>query len=179
MNCEPSFRGSASCHPSLQGRQYTTFLMPLRLAALAQGALVVVALLLALPARAAAHDIPFDVTVHGYVKPEGQRLRVIVRAPLAAMRDVDYPTRGPGLLDLSRADPVLRDAATLWLADNIAVYEGDTRLGYPRVVEVRASIAGDRSFGSYEDALAHVNGPRLPPAAEFFWNQGLLDVLFE
>jgi len=136
-------------------------------------------LLLVFPVAVAGHDIPFDVTIQAFVKPEGHRLRLLVRAPLAAMRDLDYPTRGPGLLDLTRADAVLRDAATLWLADNIAVYEGDTRLAYPTVVAVRASIAGDKSFGSYEDAVGHVTGPRLPPEMEFIWTQGLLDVLFE
>jgi hypothetical protein len=136
-------------------------------------------LLLLVPRAAAGHDIPFDVTVQAFVRPAGQTLRLVVRAPLAAMRDLDYPTRGPGLLDLSRSDTVLRDAATLWLADNIAVYEGDTRLPYPKVVAVRASIAGDKSFATFEQAVAHVMGPRLPNDMEFVWNQGLVDVLFE
>ena len=50
---------------------------------------------------------------------------------------------------------------------------------YPRVVEVRASLPSDKSFASYEEALAHVTGPRLPDNTELYWNQGLLDVLFE
>src|SRR5436305_129157 len=54
-------------------------------------------------AAVAAHDIPNDVTVQALVRPEGQRLRVLVRAPLQAMRDMDYPKpRGatnPDLLD--------------------------------------------------------------------------------
>jgi hypothetical protein len=136
-------------------------------------------LLLVFAAHAAAHDIPFDVTIQAYARPEGHRLRLLVRAPLAAMRDLDYPTRGPGRLDLSRADAALRDAATLWLADNIAVFEDDARLPYPTVAAVRASIAGDKSFLSYEAALAHVTGARLPGDMDFVWNQGLLDVLFE
>jgi hypothetical protein len=120
--------------------------------------------------------------VQAFAKPEGHRLRLLVRAPLAAMRDLDYPRRGPGLLDLSRGDAVasvLRDAAALWLGDNITVFEGDTRLPYPTVAAVRASIAGDKSFSSYEEALAHVTGPPLNSDTEFIWNQGLLDVLFE
>src|SRR5207247_4268838 len=55
-----------------------------------------------------AHDIPNDVTVQAFVKPDGQTLRLLVRVPLLAMRDMDYPKR-PGstnaeLVDLSRAD---------------------------------------------------------------------------
>ena len=128
------------------------------------------------------HDIPNDVTIQMFVKPEGQVLRLLVRVPLAAMRDMDYPKRGAsnsGLLDVSRAERTLRDAATLWIADEIAVYEGDTQLAYPRVAAVRASLQSDRSFESYEQALAHVTGPRLPDTTEFPWSQGLLDVLFE
>src|SRR5207245_1577988 len=34
-------------------------------------------------------------------------------------------------------------------------------------------------FASYEQALAHLTGPRLPNNTEFIRPQGLLDVLFE
>jgi hypothetical protein len=134
-------------------------------------------------ARLAAHEIPNDVTVQTFIKPEAQRLRLLIRVPLAAMRDIDFP-KPPGstnsdLLDLSRADRTLRDAGTLWLADFIDVYEEDERLPYPTVAGVRASLISDRSFTSYDDALAHVTGPKLPAATEFQWSQGLLDVLFE
>ncbi len=145
------------------------------------------AILLALLAAAvsaplAAHDIPNDVTVQTYFRPEGQRLRVVIRVPLAAMRDLDYPRRGPatlGLLDLARADSTLRDAATLWIADFVDVYENDRKLPYPTVAAVRASLQSDASFASYEQALAHVTGPPLPPDTEFVWTQGFLDILLE
>jgi hypothetical protein len=127
----------------------------------------------------AAHDIPNDVTVQVFVKPDGARLRLLVRAPLRACRDVDFPKRGPGYLDLARADASLRDAATQWVSDAILVYEGDSALPKPRVVEARVSLESDKSFASYEEALAHVTGARLPDDTELYWNQGLLDVLFE
>ena len=97
------------------------------------------------------------------------------------MRDMDYPSplRGSGLVDLSKADPTLRDAATLWVADEIELYEGDTRLAYPRVAEVRAALPSDRSFVSYDEALAHLTGPRLPDTTQFLWTQGMLDMLLE
>jgi hypothetical protein len=95
-----------------------------------------------------AHDIPNDVTVQAFLKPEGSTLRLLVRVPLLAMRDMDYP-KPPGgtnadLLDLPRADQTLRDAATLWVADDVSVYEEGVKLAYPRVVEVRASLPADR-----------------------------------
>ncbi|HEV2666396.1 MAG TPA: HupE/UreJ family protein [Blastocatellia bacterium] len=139
----------------------------------------VLALIFALPFSASAHDIPNDVTVQVFVKPDGERLHLLVRAPLRACRDVDFPKRGPGYLDLARADGSLRDAATQWISDAIQIYEGDRALPDPRVVETRVSLESDRSFASYEEALAHVRGARLPDDTEIYWNQGLLDVLFE
>ena len=131
----------------------------------------------------AGHEIPNDVTVQTFVKPEGQRLRFMVRVPLSAMRDMDYPKpRGAttaDLMDLGRAESTLRDAATLWISDYLELYENDERLPSPAVVSVRAALPSDKSFASYEDALAHLTGPPLPSETEFSWSQGLLDVLFE
>jgi hypothetical protein len=144
-----------------------------------------VALLLLAPLAAApsAHDIPNDVTVQTFLKPEGQRLRLLVRVPLQAMRDMDFPkprgTRNADLLDLARAEPTLRDAATLWVSDYLDLYENGAKLGPPRVVSVRAALQSDKSFASYDEALAHLTGAGLPETTEFFWSQGLLDVLFE
>src|SRR5712672_1799346 len=137
------------------------------------------ALIAVVPMRAAAHDSPTDVRVSAFVKPDGQRLSLLIRVPMKAMREVDYPRRGAGLLDLARADAALRNAATLWIADNIELYENDTRLEPPRLVEARVSLESDKSFASYEQALAHVTGPRLPGSMELYWEQGLLDVLLD
>ena len=140
---------------------------------------VTVLLFLLLPAAAAAHDIPASVVVHAFVRPEGQRLHLLIRVPMAAMRDVEFPLREGGLLDLPRAAQPLRDAAALWLSKDLALYEGDTPLGAPRIVAARASLPSDRSFVTYETALANVTGPPLPDATSLYWNQALLDVLFE
>src|SRR5262245_24811880 len=139
----------------------------------------VLALIFALPFGASAHDIPNDVTVQVFIKPEGERLRLLVRAPLRACRDVDFPKRGPGYLDLARADASLHDAATLWISDALQLYEGDRRIPNTRVVETRVSLESDKSFASYEEALAHVTGAKLPVETEIYWNQAMLDVLFE
>ncbi len=140
-------------------------------------------LMLAGSALLSAHDIPNDVTVQTFVKPDGNRLRLVVRVPLGAMRDMDYPkprgTTRADLMDLGRAESTLRDAATLWIGDFLDVYENDEPLGKPQVAAVRARLQSDRSFTSYEEALAHVTGPPLPAETEFVWSQGLLDVLFE
>src|SRR5438046_9234768 len=90
--------------------------------------------LLLIPAAVAAHDIPASLVVQAFVRPQGDRLRLLVRVPLGAMRDVVFPLKGDGLLDLARADRPLRDAATLWIARVLAVYDGDTPLVPPSVV---------------------------------------------
>lgn len=133
----------------------------------------------AFPAGSPAHEIPNDITIQAFVKPEGQRLRLLVRVPLGAMRDMAFPLYGPGYLDLARADAELRNAAMLWIGNEVAVYENGARLAKPEVVAVRASIPSDRSFGSYDDALAHVTGPRLPDHTPLYWQQALFDVLLE
>ena len=130
-------------------------------------------------ARLSAHDIPRDVTVQAFAKPEGQTLRLLMRVPLKAIMDIEFPRRERDYVDLSRVDQALRDAATVWLSNKIEIYEGDTLLENPRIVSTRMSLESDRSFGAYEDALAHVTGPTLPADTTIFWEQGLLDVLFE
>src|SRR3981081_4193047 len=90
-----------------------------------------------LPGRpgAFAHDIPADVKITAFVKPLDHRLELLIRVPLAAMIEVDFPRRGPGYLDLARADQAPRGAAKLYLTDNITVYENGAPLPTPRVVQ--------------------------------------------
>ncbi|HME09636.1 MAG TPA: hypothetical protein VKG25_21435, partial [Bryobacteraceae bacterium] len=126
-----------------------------------------------------AHDIPNDVTAQVFVKPAGRQMQLLIRVPLKAMRDIEFPKRGPGYLDLSRVDALLDDAAMLWISGDISIYEGDTRLPKPKLVRTQISLESDKSFTSFETALAHVMGPRLPVETNVFWNQPLLDVLFE
>src|SRR5258708_764102 len=99
-----------------------------------------------------------------------------MRVPLAAMLAVEFPPRGPGYLDLARADEALRKAARI-LADRIIVHENDLALPMPQIVQARVSLASDRSFAAYGPARAHLAEPRLADDSEFYWNQQLLDVL--
>ena len=122
---------------------------------------VALALVALAPGSAFAHDVPNDVTVLAFVKPEEQRLRLLVRVPLEAMRDIEFPQRGPGYLDLTRAEPWLRDAASMWIAENVELYEDETRLRSPRLVAVLASVA----FGSVFRVLRPGPGTRHGPAA--------------
>ena len=73
--------------------------------------LVVAALILSTTAPVRAHDIPADVLVNMFVKPEGNRLRLLVRVPLGAMRDMNLPLYGPSYLKLPAPEAAIRDAA--------------------------------------------------------------------
>jgi hypothetical protein len=142
-------------------------------------AAIAVVLLVAASARVVAHDIPNDVIVQAFLEPEGARARLLVRVPLQAIRDIDIPQRGPGYLDLTRAEDALRTGATIWIAQSVALYEEDVRLGEPQLVAVRVSLPSDTSFREYETALVHMTGAPLPSDTDLYWEQGMLDAWLE
>ena len=127
-----------------------------------------------------AHEVPNEVTVQAFVRPQGQTLTLVMRAPLKSMRDIDIPTAANGFLDFSRIDKALNDAAVLWIRDFVEVYENGQRLTTPRITATRATLPGDHSFETYDQAMAYITtGPRLGPETQIYWEQGLLDVVFE
>src|SRR5262245_27754469 len=89
---------------------------------------LLLAALTVLAAPAFAHFIPRDITVQAFVKPEGQTLRVLMRVPVKGIEDIEVPRREQDYVDLTRIDPTLRDAARVFLLDNLKLYEGDTLL---------------------------------------------------
>lgn len=133
---------------------------------------------LALLRAAHAHEVPSDVTVRLLVRPDGDRAVVLVRAPLEAMQDIVFPTFGPGYLDVPNAAPQLRNAAQVWLLDNLELYEGERRVPLS-IVGVRASIPSDRAFAEFDTALAHFNDAPLAAGLDLPWQQALLDVHLE
>ncbi len=135
--------------------------------------------LVATPTSLDAHEVPASVAVQVYVRPEGSRLRLLVRAPLNAMRDLTFPLRGPGYLDFTRLGTQPRDAARLWIADYLRVFENDRELPEETIVATRLALPSDRSFVSYDSALAGILGPPLPADTEIMWDQLRLDVLLE
>lgn len=142
-------------------------------------AVVVALVLLASSASALVpHEIPAEVTVRGFVAPEGDVLRFFVRVPLEAMRDFTFPVRGPGFLDLERAGPSLRDAAILWVGDYVEFFEDGRSLGPESLVSVRISLPSDPSFRSLPTARALISGPALPSSTDLPWQQAMLDAEF-
>ncbi len=143
-------------------------------------AFTLVTLLLALSSSAFAAGITDELTIRAFVKPDGERLHLLLRVPLKALSGIDFPLRGAnGEPDLSRIDGVLPSAARWWIAENIELYEGDTRLATPEVVETRVALPSDNSFASYGEAWAHVTGARLAHDTQVFRDQAMLDILFD
>jgi hypothetical protein len=135
------------------------------------------AMVLGVRSVAHAHDIPGRVSVLAYVQPQDDRLLVLVRVPLEALTEIDFPTRGPGYLDLARAAPALEDAARLYLSDAIKLFADGTALGTGQLLHARVAPVSDRSFVDFGTALALVQSPRLADTEEVFWKQAWLDVL--
>lgn len=122
-----------------------------------------------------AHDIPTNVRVQMHVRAEGEALTVLVRAPLQAMRDFAFATRGPGYLDLANVDAQLENAVRLWLVNDLTVYEEDRPLPSPRISAVRVALPSDPAFDSFETARVAVSGERLPIETDLYWQQAVVD----
>lgn len=137
--------------------------------------LIVMLVAASLPLR--AHEVPADVIVQAILKPQANDLDLLVRVPLEAMRDVNFPESGPGYLLISESDETIHDAATIWIAQEVSLYENGSRLDDWEIVAVRLKLPSDRSFESYDAALRSVNGPRLPDDTDLYRNQAMLDVL--
>jgi hypothetical protein len=125
------------------------------------------------------HEIPTDTRIQAFFRPEGQRLRVLVRAPLQSMIDVVWPMRDSQLVDLTRVAPFVEQGAVTWILQNVEVRERDVVLPRPRLAAARVSQLGDQAFESYDRAIAQVTGPALPAETELALTQGVLDVLLE
>ena len=127
--------------------------------------------------RAVAHEVPTDVVIQTILKPGADRIDFLVRVPLEAMRDVNFPQSGPGYLVISEADETIRDAAVIWIAREVSLFENAERLDEWEIVAARLSLPSDRSFDSYEQALGNFDNPPLPDDTGLFRDQALLDVL--
>ncbi len=133
-----------------------------------------------LAGSAFAHVVPDDVRLNILAKPSGGKLQLMVRVPVPALIDTLLPMlAGPGYLDLTQAEPMMGVPANVWVADLLVIYEGDTRLAKPVVLKTLLSRQTDPSFNSYAEALAHINGPKLPANANVMWDTAVMDVLLE
>lgn len=133
--------------------------------------------LLGFGSQSIAHDIPSRVTLHAYVKPQGDQLNVLLRVPMAALGEIAFPQRGMGYLHFAEADAAIQDAAQTYISQSLRLYEDGEQLGMGELSAVRVELPSDRSFTSFDTALENVLSPPLTDDVDLYWSQGLLDVL--
>lgn len=139
-----------------------------------------VALTLIAGSFAAAHEVPDDVSIRIFIRPEGNKLRFLVRVPVNALIDTQLPmSDGPGYLIIPESIPMLPTAAHVWVSDLLQIQENGSPLDRPTVLQTRLSRIADNSFTDWDSALAHANGPDLAANALVTWDRAALDVLLE
>jgi hypothetical protein len=124
-----------------------------------------------------AHDLPGKLTLHMYVKPQDSQLLVLLRVPMEALSEIQFPLRGPGYLDFALADGAFTDAANVYITDNVRFFANGQDLGRPELAQIRVAHAGDKSFVEFDSAFAHINGPKPSNAEDIYWKQAFFDVL--
>jgi hypothetical protein len=138
-------------------------------------ALGIMLAVLACQALLHAHDVPDEIVIQSYLKPDAGRLQVLLRIPLLAVTDTNLPKNGTGYLAMPYLDPALRDAANQ-IAAGIVFLEKDERLSQFELANARISLPSDKSFDTFSGALSHVRGPKLPDSTQLYYNQGYLDL---
>lgn len=139
---------------------------------------LVVGALWGAPVLSVADEIPQRVSVQAFVKPEGSQLDVLLRVPMDALSDIQFPVRGPvGNLVFSEAEPAMRTAAEAYILENIRFYENGERLNEREVRAMRISMPSNRSFRDYEQAVENVRSPPISDDRDLYYLQGFLDVL--
>jgi hypothetical protein len=129
--------------------------------------------------NAATSPIPEVVNITVLSRVEARRLELLVRVPLAAIKDIQLPTRGDAdTLDLPMLKSMLPGAAKYWVARAFEVSDKGQALPVPQVADTRVSISGDQSFDSYRSAASHFGDPELPADEQLFWQQTWFDIRF-
>ena len=132
---------------------------------------IAVCLLVAAVRPANAHEFKLESLMNAFVKVEDQELHLVIRLPLHITRTVRFPVKGAEI-DLANAGPATQRVADA-VGHDIMIWE-DMRLLVPKSALGRLSLPSDRSFDSYQDAVAHVAQPPAPDAG-IYVDQGYVD----
>lgn len=125
-----------------------------------------------------ADEIPSRVAVQAFVQAEDGRLNLLMRVPMDALLESQFPLRGEiGYVIFSQARGAMEDAAYNQLLQAVQVFEGDRLLGSPRLDAVRIALPSNRGFVDFETARATVNSPALDDSVDLYFRQGFLDVM--
>jgi hypothetical protein len=127
-------------------------------------------------ANAAERPIPAAVNIRAFAVEQGDNLDVLVRMPLGAVKNVQFPVGGDtGALDLAQMRTMLTGIAEHWVAANFAIRQGKTVVARPQIAGTRLSIISDPSFNAYASAAARFAAPELLASEQVFWQQVWLD----
>ena len=124
--------------------------------------------------RAAAHDVPAELSITGFFDVNGERPELILRVPLILLGNIDLPKRGPGYLDLENLDEGLASAERAVAAAFRIDADGEPL--HPVRIDSRISLPSEQTFGTAEAARSAILGPPLAATENVFWNQGFFDV---
>ena len=145
-----------------------------------RAAFAILAALILWPSATSAHDVPDNVSVVAFLKPENGRMLILVRMPANALIDFIFPTLfDSNWLDLKNINGLPEDGAKVWIADLLSIYEDNTALPTPKVIAARLSRAGDSSFNTFQDAFSLVNGDTLPTDSLLTQDTATVDALLE
>jgi hypothetical protein len=135
-------------------------------------------LLLALAATVAwAHEIPARVTVRVFAAT-GTRTRRRTRSPtVAAMRDVQFPERADGTVDLSRVSAAAREAAQLWVVDAVRLRDDGRALPAPQLDTVRFERPTQLELYDAKGIVAYALLPIDTTIRDLPTSQAMLDVV--
>lgn len=136
-----------------------------------------VVVLMCLMTGATAHDIPASATLQGWVRPQAQSVEMVVRIPLRALRDVEYPQRGPGYLDMPRARSAIEEGVERWVPQAFDLRVNGAPAPPASLKGWRVSLESERPYASWQSARAHVGAPALPDQVQVPWDQVMIDVL--
>jgi len=143
-------------------------------------ALAIIASLCVWTSILSAHEVPDRVDIAVFLKPEGDRMRILVRMPANALIDFLLPTLAEGnWLDLANADQPSADGARVWIAEMLQLFEDGAARPKPELMKVRLSLVNDPAFATYDSALTRVNGLPLSPDTLALQEQVTVDALLE
>ena len=112
-----------------------------------------------------------------WVLDTAEAVELYARVPVEALRDIALPLRGPGYLDLARADEPLREGIELWLLDALTLRRNGEALAWGTLEALRVALPSDRRFlGNVEGLPAYFAAPPLQETEEIFWEQAVVDV---
>lgn len=122
----------------------------------------------------AAHEVPAALEVNIWLRPQAQRLDLLLRVPLRALRDIPFPEQANGQLDTARLAPTLPSAIKTNLLDALSLQANGQAIGAFTIDHFQLSLPSDRSFESFASALAQTASSLNSDALR--WDQVFLDV---